>query len=92
MRSINNRSGLDYSKIVVIQDSNYIDSITPAIVDQDEYSEMMKNLTRITREVLDYVDTYINHTNGTKPLHPREYKRRYGYSTLPYFDDILGVD
>lgn len=46
-------------------------SITAAIVDQDEYTEMMKNLPTIVQEANDYVDTYINHINGTTPLHPR---------------------
>ena len=42
-RSKKSKSGLDYSKTVVILNSDYIDSITPAIVDQDEYNEMMRN-------------------------------------------------
>jgi hypothetical protein len=91
-RSMKSRSGLDYSKIVVIKDKDYIDSITPAVVDRDEYSEMMRNLSSIAQEVLDYVDVYIGHKSGMTPLHPREYARRYGFSTLPYFDDILGLN
>jgi hypothetical protein len=90
-RSLKSRSGLDYSKTVVIKNGDYIDSATPAIVDQDEYSEMMKNLPAIVQQVLDYVNAYIGHKNGTAPLHPREYTRRYGFSTLPYFDSILGL-
>ena len=90
-RSLKSRSGLDYSKTVVIKNGDYIDSATPAIVDQDEYSEMMKNLPAIVQQVLDYVNAYIGHKNGTAPLHPREYARRYGFSTLPYFDSILGL-
>ena len=80
-RSLKSRSGLDYSKTVVIKNGDYIDSATPAIVDQDEYSEMMKNLPAIVQQVLDYVNAYIGHKNGTAPLHPREYTRRYGFST-----------
>jgi hypothetical protein len=90
-RSLKSRSGLDYSKTVVIKNGDYIDSATPAIVDQDEYSEMMKNLPAIVQQVLDYVNAYIGHKNGTAPLHPREYTRRYSFSTLPYFDSILGL-
>ena len=69
----------------------YIDSVTPAIVDRDEYSEMMRNIATIVQDALDYVNAYVNHKNGTAPLHPREYARKYGFSTLPYFDDILGL-
>ena len=90
-RSLNSRSGLDYSKIVVIKNENYIDTTTPAVVDHDEYSEMMKNISLITQEVLDYTNTYIEHKNGNKPLHPKQYARKYGFSSLPYFDDILGL-
>jgi len=89
IRSQKSKSGLDYSKMVIIRDTEYIDSETPAVVDQDEYSELMKNLPRIVTDVCQYVDTYINHRKGVKMIHPREYERKYKYSTLPYFDDIL---
>ncbi len=90
-RSKQSRSGLDYSKIVIINNNNYIDSVNTAVVDQDEYNEMMVNLQQIVIEVIDYVDTYINHINGTAPLHPRQFARRYRFSTLSYFHDILGI-
>ena len=90
-RSLKSRSGLDYSKTVVIKDGDYIDAVTPAIVDRDEYSEMMRNLPTIAQDVLDYVNVYVNHKKGTAPLHPREYARKYGFSSLPYFDEILGL-
>ena len=90
-RSRVSRSGLDYSKIVLIKNLDYIDSVTKAIVDQDEYNEMMANLPTITQEVLEYVDTYISHVNKTSVLHQREYLRRYQYSTLPYFHDVMGI-
>ena len=57
----------------------------------DVYPEMMRNLPTIVREATDYVDTYINHVNGTAPIHPRAFARKYQYSTLPYFHDIMGI-
>ncbi len=39
-RSEKSKSGLDYSKIIIIQNSDYIDSLTPAIVDHYEYLEI----------------------------------------------------
>lgn len=39
IRSKKTKSGLDYSKISIIKDTNYFDSNTAAIVDQDEYAE-----------------------------------------------------
>ena len=90
-RSQRTKSGLDYSKIVIIRDQDYIDSLTPAIVDQDEYNEMMTNLPQIVKEAVSYVDTYIAHFKGTAPLHPKQFTRLYGYSTLAYFHDIMGI-
>jgi hypothetical protein len=91
-RSLSSRSGLDYSKIVLIRDLSFIDSKTKAIVDQDEYNEMIKNLPEIVRDATEYVETYINHINGTRPIHQREFDRKYKYSTLSYFHEILGLD
>lgn len=90
-RSKKTKSGLDYSKIAIIKNTDYFDSTTTAIVDQDEYAEMMKNLPTIVQEANDYVNTYINHVTRTAPMHPRAFSRKYQYSTLPYFHDIMGV-
>lgn len=90
-RSKKSKSGLDYSKIVLIKDNDYLDSITSAVVDDDEYTEMIKNLPTIVREVNDYVNTYINHVNAVAPIHQREFLRKYQYSTLPYFHNVMGI-
>lgn len=82
-------SGLDYSKIVLVKETRYLDSNTQAIVDQDEYRETIMNLPRIARESLKYISTYRDDLNGIKKLHPREWHRRYGRSTLPYFNELL---
>ena len=89
-RSRHTRSGLDYSKIVLIKDNDYIDSQT-AIVDQDEYKETMTHLSTIVSDVDQYITTYVAHVNGSQTLHPREYARKYQFSTLPYFHDILNI-
>mgnify|MGYP006926051535 FL=1 len=89
-RSRRMRSGLDYTKIVLIRKESYLDP-TKVVVDQDEYTETVRNIRRIAEEAVRYLEGYIQHVNGTKPLHPREYARRYQYSTLPYFHDIMGL-
>jgi hypothetical protein len=43
IRSKRAKSGLDYSKIVIVADSNYIGQ-TDAIVDKDEYNETRNNI------------------------------------------------
>ena len=88
VRSKTSRSGLDYSKLLLINDSSYI-VVGQAVVDNDEYKEVIQNLPRITQSVEQYISDYKKHILGTAELHPREYQRRYQYSTLPYFHDIL---
>ena len=90
-RSKKTNSGLDYSKIALIKNIDYFEPAMPAIVDQDEYAEMMQNLPSIIQEATGYVNTYINHITGTSPLHPRTFARKYQYSSLPYFHDIMGI-
>ena len=89
-RSKRTKSGLDYSKIVIIADSAYLDD-SQAVVDQDEYNEAVQNMSSIAADALEYVDTYINHVNGTKRIHEREFSRRYRFSTLQYFHTELGI-
>lgn len=89
-RSKRSRSGLDYTKLVLIQEPAYVDDAQP-VVDQDEYMEVMRNIERIVREVYQYIDDYCRHINGTRALAERAYDRRYKYATLPYFHDILGL-
>ena len=88
-RSLRGQSGLDYTKSVLIQNNDYLDTTTAAIVDQDEYKETMMNLPRIVQEVFAYVSDYKDDLSGIKKLHPKEWKRRYGKSALPYFDCLL---
>lgn len=90
-RSKRSRSGLDYSKIAIVKDTAYLDDQN-VVIDRDEYKETVKNAVKITTEVVKYIDTYIAHINGTTTLHPKEYNRRYKYSTLPYYHDILGLN
>ena len=90
-RSARSRSGLDYTKTALISNPDYIDS-TPAVIDKDEYNETMKNISKIIKDVTAYIDCYIKHQKGIDTLHPKEYARKYSYSTLPYFHDILRIE
>lgn len=91
LRSLNSQSGLDYSKMVLIQNKDYLDLSKTAVVDQDEYNEMRANLPKIVGQVYRYIGTYMDHVTGVKPLHPQGYARKYGFSTLPYFHDVMGI-
>ena len=90
-RSKRTRSGLDYKKTIIIKDFSYIDTNSSVVVDNDEFVAMMTNITKIVNDVHVYISKYVNHKKGIAPLHKREFERRYQYSTLPYFDDILGL-
>lgn len=90
VRSKAHKSGLDYSKIVIIAKSTYIDS-SDAIIDKDEFNETMVNLERIKHESLEFVEDYVKHIKGIKLLHKREFDRRYSFSPLKYFHKELGI-
>ena len=89
-RSRKHKSGLDYTKIVILDKTEYLDK-KDAMIDKDEYIETKVNIERIMKEALGFVEDYMSHVNGTKKLHPNEFSRRYGYSPLKYFHKELGI-
>ena len=90
-RSRNHKSGLDYSKIIIIKKMEYIEN-RGAIIDKDEFNETMMQLEKIKKDALEFVEDYVAHLNKVRLLHEREFKRRYTYSTLKYFHTELGVN
>lgn len=90
-RSKKHKSGLDYSKIVVIKKMEYIGN-RDALIDDDEFKETMSQLERIKREALEFVEDYVAHMNKVRILQEKEFKRRYTYSSLKYFHKELGVN
>lgn len=89
-RSQKHRSGLDYTKIVIIRDSSYIDQITT--VDQDEFIETRRHIDYIAESAEKYVEEYKNHISGQNVLEERKFKRKYGWSTLKYFHRELEIE
>ncbi len=90
-RSKTHKSGLDYEKIVIITDiDTYLDNSSPT-VDNDEYIETIISSEKIVSEVLKYVDNYVKHCKGVKKMHPREFARKYQYTTLQYFHEQLKI-
>ena len=91
IRSKRAKSGLDYSKIVIVADSNYIEQ-TDAIVDKDEYNETRNNIEYIKNDAQEYVDDYVNYLSGNSTKYDKkEFERIYQYSTLQYFHKELGI-
>ena len=89
-RSKVHKSGLDYSKIVIIKNTEYIDSVD-AIIDKDEFNETMMHLEQIKKEALKFVEDYVKHVKNIKLIHKREFERRCGFSPLKYFHKELGI-
>ena len=90
VRSRRHKSGLDYSKIIIINNTDYLDKEN-ALIDKDEFNETIINLERIKKEALQFVEDYINHMQGTVKLHPAEFRRRYQFTALQYFHKELGI-
>ena len=90
-RSKKTKSGLDYTKTVIIKDSTFI-SDKDAIVDSDEYSETRQHIDRIVSDATGYVDEYVKYVKGeATDLSEQEFKRKYDFSTLQYFHNELGI-
>ena len=89
-RSQSHKSGLDYQKIIILKNLDYIDDKS-AVVDNDEYKETCKNLEKIKRESLQFVEDYIGHHTGEKILNEKEFNRRYKFSSLQYFHTELKI-
>ena len=89
-RSSNCNSGLDYTKLVIISNLNYVDA-KDAIIDKDEYIETITNFMRIKRDALKYVEDYIAHMRREKELSREEFVRKYRFSPLKYFHKELGL-
>ena len=90
-RSKKHKSGLDYTKIIIVGQNEYLDA-KDAIIDNDEYNETIRNFDRIKEEVLTYVEDYIDYVQQKKRLSEKEFERRYKYSTLKYFHREMGIE
>lgn len=89
-RSRRTKSGLDYTKIVIIKNSDYISS-NGAIIDADEYVETRTYINTIKNDALAFVEDYVSYCNGTSSINEKEFQRRYNYSSLQYFHKELGI-
>ena len=90
-RSKRTKSGLDYSKIVIITNSDYVGTMD-ALVDKDEYNETRDNIEFIRKDAVEYIEDYVNQKRGLATKYDeKEFERIYKYSTLQYFHEQLGI-
>lgn len=90
IRSRIHQSGIDYSKMVIIQNSSYIEAET-AVIDNDEYVETIKNINRIKRDAERFLGDYCLDVTGIKKMNKKEFTRRYSFSPLKYFHKELNL-
>lgn len=90
-RSKLHKSGLDYTKMVILCDESYLNCSRQVLLDADEYVETVRNVQIIRQEATGFLNQYIAHVTGQKLLHSEEFKRRYQYSPLKYFHKELGI-
>ncbi|MCD7708239.1 MAG: hypothetical protein LUI02_00020 [Clostridiales bacterium] len=89
-RSKKHRSGLDYTKIAIISNTDFIDA-EDAIIDHDERLKTVQSIDKIKAGAMKYVDDYVAQLKGDIIFEPDEFKRRYSRSTLQYFHRELGI-
>lgn len=84
-RSKRCQSGLDYSKIVIVVDPQYLSNSHP-IIDGDEYNETAVHIRKISKSAGQYVSSYIKIIKNRSKI-----PLRYKFSTLKYFHKELGI-
>ena len=92
-RSKTDSSGLDYSKTVLIRPEDYDKYlIENAVVDTDEYKAVRMNIYKIEKQILKYIEGYVKSVSDFENADKKSFERKYKYSTLKYFHDILGIE
>lgn len=88
VRSITHQSGIDFTKLVIINDINYIGA--EKTIDEDEYMEFIIHKDVIHQRAAIYINRYreLVLNNLTES---REFTRKYKYSTLKYFHEFLDL-
>lgn len=86
-------SRLDYSKTVLIRPEDYDKYlIENAVVDTDEYKAVRMNIYKIEKQISKYIEGYVKSVSDFENADKKSFERKYKYSTLKYFHDILGIE
>lgn len=92
-RSKTDTSGLDYSKTVLIRPEDYDKYlIENAVVDTDEYKAVRMNIYKVEKQISKYIEGYVKSVSDFENADKKSFERKYKYSTLKYFHDILGIE
>lgn len=86
-------SGFDYSKTVLIRPEDYDKYlIENAVVDTDEYRAVRMSIYKIEKQISKYIEGYVKSVSDFENADKKSFERKYKYSTLKYFHDILGIE
>ncbi len=90
-RSLVNESGLDFSKMVLIQEEKFLENLKEESLDKDEYLETIKNISKILDGAIKYLNLYIEGLKNPENIgmDKHQFHRVFQYSTLPYFVEFL---
>lgn len=84
--------GLDFSKIAIVTNHDYIGT-KDAVIEQDQYNQTRDNIEYIKNDAQDYIDNYVNNLLGREIKYDaKEFERIYQFSTLQYFHKELGLE
>ncbi len=90
-RSKRTHSGLDYTKIVIVRNPDYIGN-SDAVIDADEYRETRDNIDFIKKDAQSYIDNYVQSIRyNSREYNSKNFQRIYGFSTLKYFHKELEI-
>ena len=81
--------GIDYSKMLIIKENNYIGP--SSLINATQMVCFNKNVATIQQEIFEYLEGYIKNVTGINILHPSQFNRKYQFSTLKYFHAELGI-
>jgi len=85
-RPTNTVTGIDYTKAVIVNDSEYIGAA--ARINDMEYIELSNNVAFIIKQFGKFVADYIAYVNGKNNYYA---ERKFRYTTLKYFHTELGI-
>lgn len=80
------RSGIDYSKAVIIEDMNYIDNDTKVFLRQDEFNKLRGKEHIIQKQFRNYIELYKKAKSDLTIPYRNEILK---FSTLQYFEDKI---
>lgn len=78
------KSGLDYTKVILLKDLKYV-NIENIKINEKDRIDIKENIDKIASCIFNFIETYINLYNTSNENKSVEFQRKYKYTTLKYF-------